>query len=433
MGTDLISKKTRNEFREFLVRWPLRKIEMGFDAAGIIPDRLYEPNLGGERREFVEQHYHVLDFTNPVDVRRLLTAYENILNESISESHDQADKDAIERLFACLMKDGFEYQNGKIRPLTQEARIIFDDMSKGNSISEVTRRNIADAITVGNIAWWGRLADAEFLSRLYNLKSLPSHDPRYKSAEEDIQRHRDSDCDWPHDWIFTDSRFNLLQSPDETFLKFLCAMVHPYVRDDGQEVASLVSLFNQHLAPDGWKIVETTKISDRPVFEASHLILGVAPALCAAKPIFNGLNEDYLNQQIRRMEDAIKTDPELAIGTAKEFLETICKTILQECGEKVADGHDLQKLVKQVREKLNLLPENISEKAKGAETIKRMLSNLGTVVQSLAEIRNLYGSGHGKHAKVKGLQPRHAKLAVGAASTLAIFLFETYKERPPAS
>jgi hypothetical protein len=54
---------------------------------------------------------------------------------------------------------------------------------------------------------------------------------------------------------------------------------------------------------------------------------------------------------------------------------------------------------------------------------------LATVSQSLAELRNLYGTGHGKGGRTKGLSPRHAKLAVGAAATLAVFLFETHKER----
>lgn len=61
--------------------------------------------------------------------------------------------------------------------------------------------------------------------------------------------------------------------------------------------------------------------------------------------------------------------------------------------------------------------------------IRRLLSNLGNIAQGLGELRNLYGTGHGKHGKSKGLNPRHARLAVGAASTLALFLFETHQER----
>lgn len=36
--------------------------------------------------------------------------------------------------------------------------------------------------------------------------------------------------------------------------------------------------------------------------------------------------------------------------------------------------------------------------------------------QGVAELRNHYGTGHGKAAGTKGLQPRHAKLAVGGAT-----------------
>jgi hypothetical protein len=67
---------------------------------------------------------------------------------------------------------------------------------------------------------------------------------------------------------------------------------------------------------------------------------------------------------------------------------------------------------------------------KAAETVKRLLNNLATITQGVAELRNQYGTGHGKAAGSKGLGPRHAKLAVGAASTLAVFLAETHNEKP---
>ena len=35
----------------------------------------------------------------------------------------------------------------------------------------------------------------------------------------------------------------------------------------------------------------------------------------------------YISRQVTRMEEAAESDPELAIGTAKEFIETICRTI----------------------------------------------------------------------------------------------------------
>ena len=54
--------------------------------------------------------------------------------------------------------------------------------------------------------------------------------------------------------------------------------------------------------------------------------------------------------------------------------------------------------------------------------------NLGTIGNGLVELRGLYGTGHGKHGTATGLSARHAKLAVGAASTLTVFLFATHTE-----
>jgi hypothetical protein len=72
----------------------------------------------------------------------------------------------------------------------------------------------------------------------------------------------------------------------------------------------------------------------------------------------------------------------------------------------------------------------VPDAAKGAEIIRRTLSNLASVVQGLAEIRGLYGTGHGRSGKVRGVGARHARLAVGAAATLATYLLDTHQETP---
>jgi hypothetical protein len=80
---------------------------------------------------------------------------------------------------------------------------------------------------------------------------------------------------------------------------------------------------------------------------------------------------------------------------------------------------------------LKLVPEGIPEKARGADVIKRLLSNLGTIGNGLAELRGLYGTGHGQHGATTGLEPRHARLAVGSAATLCTFMFETHQATLP--
>jgi hypothetical protein len=127
---DLISKRTRNEFREFLVGWKLREIEAEFESAGIKADLSHNPNLSGERRTLVEQYYHTLNFTSPADARRLVAIYESVLTEGERRSPSQFDAASSARvtanLIACLHKDGLRYRDGKIVAVTPEANRIFE-------------------------------------------------------------------------------------------------------------------------------------------------------------------------------------------------------------------------------------------------------------------------------------------------------------------
>src|ERR1700682_1641150 len=122
------------------------------------------------------------------------------------------------------------------------------------NISEVTRRSIIDYFTVSQTHWSGRLQDNEFLARLYDLNKMPSQDYRYHNANSDIYQHRVRNFDWDNEWVFYDSRFDLLHDSDESFLRFICETVHPVVRPDLEEVQKLVEVYNTALAPDGWTL-----------------------------------------------------------------------------------------------------------------------------------------------------------------------------------
>lgn len=142
------------------------------------------------------------------------------------------------------------------------------------------------------------------------------------------------------------------------------------------------------------------------------------------------LEGGHLASQIQRMKDSIETDPALAIGTAKELIETVCKTILEERGKTISGASDIPTLTKALLRELKLVPEGIHDGAKGADLIRGILRSLGTIGNDLGQLRGLYGTVHGKTANTQALKPRHAKLAVGAAATLVTFLVETHQENP---
>lgn len=137
-----------------------------------------------------------------------------------------------------------------------------------NEISEVTRRSIIDHFTISDSDWAGRLSEDDFLARLYDLTKLPSTDYRYSTAAGDIFQHRVRNQDWNADWVFYDSRFNLLRASTAEFLKFLCETVHPVVRPSADQASTLVRTYNEFLATDGWQLTEGSNVSGRSIYVA---------------------------------------------------------------------------------------------------------------------------------------------------------------------
>lgn len=206
--------------------------------------------------------------------------------------------------------------------------------------------------------------------------------------------------------------------PDGIVAKCISALIH-------REEENLPYLMERN--PDDAKIVNIWLAPSKDV--AMKFASGKVD-LIGLKKHASHFDANYLAQQIRRIESSIDEDPSLAIGTAKELIETCCKTILDERGKTVSGTPDIPFLTKETLKELKLVPEGVAESARGSDVIKRLLQNLGTIGNGLAELRGLYGTGHGKHAKASGLTTRHARLAVGAAVTLVTFLFDTHREMP---
>lgn len=106
--------------------------------------------------------------------------------------------------------------------------------------------------------------------------------------------------------------------------------MHPVVQPDAERAKEVVEQLNELLAPDGWILRPHKQMSGRPVYAPARTSPGGNPSLTFAHEVATRIDAEHISQQIKRMEGAIDTDPELAIGTAKEFVESICKTILDD-------------------------------------------------------------------------------------------------------
>jgi hypothetical protein len=307
-------------------------------------------------------------------------------------------------------------------------------------ITEITKRDIFDLLIGGvnspeegkkckYISWYGRLGEILFLKRLYDLVSLPSYDGRFENAEGDIWQHRVNNDDWYEEWIFEDSRFGINDGEDETLLNFLCEIFHPVVRNEEQPWREFLNLFNQLLKKDGYELYEKDHISGRSIYGWRDITTKNIVIEQQAESLTEKFNSEYLSIQIKTMNEMIEKNPYDAIGKAKELLESCYKTILKENSVIIENDWDVIRLTKEACKFLKLTPDSISDTVKASDTIKKLLGNLAAISQSMAELRNSYGSGHGKDAHFKGLSPRHARLAVGSAVTAVYYIWETYEEQ----
>ncbi|BBY58492.1 abortive infection family protein [Mycolicibacterium sarraceniae] len=297
-------------------------------------------------------------------------------------------------------------------------------------ITAVTRRRIFDTITLSKVLWEGRLEEPDFLARIYDLDALPSTDSRYKSAVGDIRQHRiNNPEDWPDDWVFADSRFGLQHGDDELVLRFLAEMLHPLVRPDEEEAGRLLNLFNEALARDGYELYPADWISGHAVYgwcrrDSFH---GASPDLRLSE---RELLTDpvVLEEHLVRIRDNLSSDPAAAISSSKNLVESLFRIILDHSGVTYGQRDDIPQLYRYVADLLELKADSVPQSAKGSESAQQILRTLVTTIQSLAELRNELGIGHGQSKRSVALA-RHARLALNATVTVAEFVLDTWHAR----
>lgn len=338
----------------------------------------------------------------------------------------QLEEQITARLKTVMETESQDWYSAKIVPAREQKK---DWRANNSGLPKEARNNILDSMRLEQITWQGQLDDVEFLNRLYDLKQLPSHDSRFKDAAGDIWQHCINNDDWDANWVFSDKRFGLTDGSAEEFLRFLCETVHPVVRPDRDVAVKMVTHYNDQLRPAGWEIIEEERIAGRPRFTYRRLVHNGARSVSRGRTVADALDAGWMAKEIERLERAIDSDPDLAIGTAKDLAESCCKTILTKRAVEFTKSADLNDLTKFLVKELQLVPDGISDQVKGAENIRLILRNLTQLTNNLAQLRGLYGTGHGRDGKHRGLQPRHARLAVAAAIAFIDFVADTYRYR----
>lgn len=205
--------------------------------------------------------------------------------------------------------------------------------------------------------------------------------------------------------------------------------------DDNQKMKLLSDLFdyyeNEYMSQFEWNDNNTAIKYKNLYFECRQILNRIRNSniTISANILKDQFSSEYITEQINLMVDMQEKNPTEAIGKAKELIESCCKTILDEHKVNWDKTWDVNKLSGQTMLCLGLMPEKIDDQHPAANIAKALLGNLQQVAIRMAELRNPFGSGHGKSASFQALPPRYARLAVGASVTLTRFLWDTHEER----
>lgn len=125
-----------------------------------------------------------------------------------------------------------------------------------------------------------------------------------------------------------------------------------------------------------------------------------------------------------RALEAVEKDPPAALTAACATLETLFKVYIEDEKLVMPEKATIKPLWSVVQKSLGLDPKSTAD-----EDVNRILSGLTSIVDGIGSWRTHAGSAHGRGRQTYRPAPRHARLAIHAAHTLATFLIETWDDR----
>lgn len=106
----------------------------------------------------------------------------------------------------------------------------------------------------------------DFLSKIWDLRIMPSTDGRYNDAYGDIYQHMVNNDDWDYEYLFI-TRLEILEN-DDIFQRFLQTVLNPDIRKTEDSIMKFYLLINPYLEKEnyGFFIVDYTS-EELPVYE----------------------------------------------------------------------------------------------------------------------------------------------------------------------
>ncbi|MEX5690967.1 abortive infection family protein [Pseudomonas syringae] len=136
-------------------------------------------------------------------------------------------------------------------------------------------------------------------------------------------------------------------------------------------------------------------------------------------------NIEVIDFEFDRALKNVTASPREAVSAACNILETVFKIYIEEHTHlSMPAKQDLQAVWKVVKIDLGLDASIVEER-----DLQEIISGIMATVNGIGALRTHGSTAHGSVKRPYKLKPRHARLAVHAAHTIAAFVLETWDER----
>jgi hypothetical protein len=195
-----------------------------------------------------------------------------------------------------------------------------------------------------------------------------------------------------------------------------------YLAEPDKAVA-VRELLNKALAPDGLAVA---------IVGGKALLTERRGSGAIVEPFIQKvatLDFDTVQMEIARALPNLEDDPEDAVTAACSLIEAVCRSILVELQLPLPPKKDIDGLMRAVQEPLGLSPGRSDLPSEVEADIRQTLSGLTSVAKGIGALRTHGGDAHGREKGFRRIDARIARLALNAASSLALFLIESWERK----
>jgi hypothetical protein len=192
---------------------------------------------------------------------------------------------------------------------------------------------------------------------------------------------------------------------------------------ESEKAAAVREHVNRALEPDGLAVTIVGGKAHLIVRDATGIIIEPFISKVAI------LDFDTVQAEIARAMTNATDDPEDAITAACSLIEAVARSILIELGLPLPVKKDIDGLLRAVQEPLGLSPGRTDLPADVELDVRQILGGLTSVTKGIGSLRTHAGDAHGRERGYRRVDSRISRFAINAASSIALFLIETWERK----